>query len=136
MRPRAPKSTVLTPAEEAVVVAFRQKTLLPLEDVLGCLRDTIPNLSRSALHRCLQRHGISRLPVETNREGPVLPLPRHILSETHLNELCASAHFARRTTLDCQSLSISVCLDSANRTARARPETGASERRFSQLFIH
>jgi transposase len=28
--------------------------------VLGCLRDTIPNLSRSALHRCLQRHGISK----------------------------------------------------------------------------
>jgi len=55
---------VLTPAGEAIVVAFRQKTLLPLDDVLGCLRDTIPNLSRSALHRCLQRHGISRLPVE------------------------------------------------------------------------
>lgn len=64
MGPRAPKSTVLTPAEEAIVVAFRQKTLLPLDDVLGCLRDTIPNFSRSALHRCLQRHGISRLPVE------------------------------------------------------------------------
>ena len=64
MGPKAPKSTVLTPAEEAVVVAFRQKTLLPLDDVLGCLRDTIPNLSRSALHRCLQRHGISRLPKE------------------------------------------------------------------------
>lgn len=28
------------------------------------LKDTIPNLSRSALHRCLQRHGISPLPVE------------------------------------------------------------------------
>ena len=52
--------------EEAIVVAFRQATmLLPLDDVLGCLRDTIPSLSRSALHRCLQRHGISpRLPVE------------------------------------------------------------------------
>src|SRR5271167_55753 len=62
MGPKAPKSTVLTPAEEAIVVAFRQKTLLPLDDVLGCLRDTIPNLSRSALHRCLVRHGISRLP--------------------------------------------------------------------------
>ena len=49
MGPKAPKSTVLTPAEEAIVVAFRQKTLLPLDDVLGCLRDTIPNLSRSAL---------------------------------------------------------------------------------------
>ena len=64
MGPKARKSTVLTPAEEAIVVAFRQKTLLPLDDVLGCLRDTIPNLSRSALHRCLQRHGISRLPKE------------------------------------------------------------------------
>ena len=27
-----------------------------------------PNLSRSALHRCLQRHGISRLPVEETKE--------------------------------------------------------------------
>ena len=45
MGPKAPKSTVLTPAEEAIVVAFRQKTLLPLDDVLGCLRDTIPNLT-------------------------------------------------------------------------------------------
>jgi hypothetical protein len=68
MGPKAPRSTVLTPAEEAIVVAFRQKTLLPLDDVLGCLRDTIPNLSRSALHRCLQRHGISRLPVEETKE--------------------------------------------------------------------
>ena len=68
MGPKAPKSTVLTPAEEAIVVAFRQKTLLPLDDVLGSLRDTIPNLSRSALHRCLQRHGISRLPVEETKE--------------------------------------------------------------------
>lgn len=36
--------------------------------MLGRLRDTIPNLSRSALHRCLQRHGISRLPVEETKE--------------------------------------------------------------------
>ena len=59
---------MLTRAEEAIVVALRQKTLLPLDDVLGCLRDTIPNLSRSALHRCLQRHGISRLPKEEASE--------------------------------------------------------------------
>lgn len=68
MGPTAPKSTVLTPAEEAIVVAFRQKTLLPLDDVLGCLRGSIPHLSRSALHRCLQRHGVSRLPVEETAE--------------------------------------------------------------------
>ena len=62
MGPARPRSTVLTEAEEAIVVEFRRRTLLPLDDVLGCLRGTIPRLSRSALHRCLVRHGISRLP--------------------------------------------------------------------------
>ena len=62
MGPRRPRSSVLTEAEEAIVVEFRRRTLLPLDDVLGCLRETIPTLSRSALHRCLLRHGISRLP--------------------------------------------------------------------------
>jgi transposase InsO family protein len=59
MGPRRPRSTVLTEAEEAIVVEFRRRTL---DDVLGCLREAIPKLSRSALHRCLVRHGISRLP--------------------------------------------------------------------------
>ena len=62
MGPNRPRSTVLTETEEAIVVEFRRRTLLPLDDVLGCLRDSIPKLSRSALHRCLVRHGISQLP--------------------------------------------------------------------------
>jgi transposase InsO family protein len=33
-----------------------------LDDCLYGLQPTIPHLTRSALHRCLQRHGISRLP--------------------------------------------------------------------------
>ena len=60
--PRNPSSTVLTIEEEAVIVAFRRHTLLPLDDCLYALQPTIPNLTRSSLHRCLQRHGISRLP--------------------------------------------------------------------------
>ena len=60
--PRQPKSTVLSIDEEAVVVAFRRHTLLPLDDCLYALQATIPHLTRSSLHRCLQRHGISRLP--------------------------------------------------------------------------
>ena len=60
--PKAPHSTSLTDAEEAMVVAFRRHTLLPLDDCLYALQPTIPHLTRSALHRCLQRHGISRLP--------------------------------------------------------------------------
>jgi transposase InsO family protein len=62
MGPKVPRSTVLTPEEEAVVAAFRKHTLLPLDDCLYALQATIPHLTRSALHRCLQRHGISRLP--------------------------------------------------------------------------
>src|ERR671911_500215 len=60
--PKEPRSTVLTVEEEAVIVAFRRHTLLPLDDCLYALQATIPHLTRSSLHRCLQRHGISRLP--------------------------------------------------------------------------
>ena len=60
--PKAPVSSVLSIEEEAVIVAFRRHTLLPLDDCLYSLQPTIPHLTRSSLHRCLQRHGISRLP--------------------------------------------------------------------------
>jgi hypothetical protein len=60
--PKAPRSTTLSEAEEAAVVAFRRHTLLPLDDCLYALQLSIPHLTRSALHRCLQRHGVSRLP--------------------------------------------------------------------------
>ncbi len=58
----AAASTVLT-AEQDAVVAFRRHTLLPLDDCLYALQATLSGLSRSALHRCFQRHGISRLPL-------------------------------------------------------------------------
>ncbi len=60
--PNDARSTVLSIEEEAIAVAFRRHTLLPLDDGLCALRATIPHLTRSSLHRCLQRHGISRLP--------------------------------------------------------------------------
>ena len=60
--PTEPRSTVLSSSEEAMVVAFRRHTLLPLDDCLYALQPSIPHLMRSALHRCLQWHGISRLP--------------------------------------------------------------------------
>lgn len=60
--PKQPRSTVLSQEEEAVIVAFRRHTLLPLDDCLYALQATIPHLTRSSLHRCLQRHGIGRLP--------------------------------------------------------------------------
>jgi len=62
MGPKQRRSSVLSPQEEAVAVAFRKHTLLALDDCLYALQSTIPKLTRSALHRCFQRHGISRLP--------------------------------------------------------------------------
>jgi transposase InsO family protein len=62
MGPKQCRSTVLTLEEEALIVAFRRHTLLPLDDCRYALQATLPHLTRSALHRCLQRHGISRLP--------------------------------------------------------------------------
>jgi transposase-like protein len=49
MGPSQPTSTVLSPAQEAVIVEFRRRTLLPLDDMMGCLRESIPKLSRSGL---------------------------------------------------------------------------------------
>ncbi len=68
MGPTTPHSTSMTPLQEAAAVAFRQKTLLPLDDCLHALRRTIPTLTRSSLHRLYKRHGISQLPREPERE--------------------------------------------------------------------
>lgn len=62
MGPKNPRSTVLSPEQEAMCVGFRKHTLLPLDDCLYALQATVPQLSRSALHRLFQRHDISRLP--------------------------------------------------------------------------
>jgi hypothetical protein len=51
--------------EEALIVTFRQYTLLPLDDFLYTLQATVPQLTCSGLHRCLRRHGINRLPEMT-----------------------------------------------------------------------
>lgn len=60
--PKDSRSSVLTLDEEALIATFRQHVVLPLDDCLIALQTVIPNLTRSSLHRCLQRYGISRQP--------------------------------------------------------------------------
>jgi transposase-like protein len=62
MGPKPPRSTVLTRAEEALMVTVRTHTLLPLDDCWSAWQAMLPHVTRSARHRCLPRHGISRLP--------------------------------------------------------------------------
>ena len=57
--PKEPRSTVLSIEEEAIIVAFRRHTLLPLDDCLYALQATIPHLTRSIA-------------------APLLPAPRHL----------------------------------------------------------
>lgn len=55
-------NSVLTEEDEALICKVRKKTWLPLDDLFDLLTTAIPKLSRSNLHRCLQHHGISRVP--------------------------------------------------------------------------
>jgi transposase InsO family protein len=85
MGPKRPHSTVLTVEEEAAAVAFRKHTLLPLDDCLYALQATIPHLTRSSLHRCFQRHGISRLPEIAGDKPTKQPFKRYPIGYFHID---------------------------------------------------
>jgi transposase InsO family protein len=54
--------TTLTPMQEAVAVEIRRTLLLPLDDLLGVVREFLnPSVSRSGLDRCLRRDGVAHL---------------------------------------------------------------------------
>src|SRR6202171_4291994 len=83
--PKEPTSTVLSIEEEAIIVAFRRHTLLPLDDCLYALQPTIPRLTRSSLHRCLQRHGISRLPQVEGEASPKRKFKAYPIGYFHID---------------------------------------------------
>lgn len=85
MGPSSPRSTVLTTAEEATVVEFRRRTLLPLDDVLGCLCDSIPKLIRSRQRCRLERHGISRLPNNPDKASKRGKFAQTAIGYVHIN---------------------------------------------------
>lgn len=50
----------LNKGQESIVIYLREKLLLPLDDLLVIVREFIhPTMSRSALSRCLRRHGVT-----------------------------------------------------------------------------
>jgi transposase-like protein len=53
----------LSDLEERLVTELRSALGLPLDDIVAVMRRCVnPKLSRSAIHRCLARHGISARP--------------------------------------------------------------------------
>ncbi len=85
MGPKNPRSTVLTAQEESIIVAFRKKTLLPLDDCLYALQDIMPHLTRSSLHRCFKRHGINRLPASESKPAKKKGFKKYSIGYFHLD---------------------------------------------------
>ena len=67
-----------------MVVAFRRHTLPPPGDCPYALQPSIPHLTRSALHRCLQRHNISRLPDAEGDKPKRQRFKRHPIGFLHV----------------------------------------------------
>ncbi|THU04163.1 transposase family protein, partial [Lampropedia puyangensis] len=54
--------TTMNTAQEAIAVHLRKSLLLSLDDLLAVMREFVcPDVSRSGLGRCLQRHGVGNL---------------------------------------------------------------------------
>jgi transposase-like protein len=58
------RKSVLTQVEQQAICEVRRQLQLPLDDIFIVLKPGIPKLTRSNCHRCLQHHGLSRLPKE------------------------------------------------------------------------
>ena len=99
MGPKEVRSTVLTKEEEEAVAAFRKYTLLPLDDCLYALQPSIPHLTRSSLHRCLQRHGISRLPEVEGDKAKKQKFATYPIGYFHID--CRSANGRRQAVHVC-----------------------------------
>jgi hypothetical protein len=83
--PKRPHSSVFSADEEAVIVAFRRMSQLPVDDCLYALQPTIPHLSRSSLHRCLQRHGLSRMPAMEGDKPTYKRFKRYPIGYFHID---------------------------------------------------
>ena len=84
MGPKDPRASVFSWADEAVIVAVRRNTLLPLDDCLYTLQPSLPHLTRSSLRRRLQRHGISRLPDVGGDQPQILKFKVYRIGSFHI----------------------------------------------------
>lgn len=108
---------MLSVEEEAVIVAFRRHTLRPLDDCLYALQPTIPHLT--PLHRCLQRHGIGRLP-DVEGDKPAKKKFKSYPSDTSTSTSPRCA--PNRASCTCSSLStVPLSSPSSNCTRKPPP---------------
>src|SRR5271169_4827326 len=61
MGPKNPRPSLLALHDEVIILAYRWRTRLALDDAHFRLRRLMPKLSRSTLYRCLKRRGLSQI---------------------------------------------------------------------------
>src|SRR5215211_6696699 len=127
MGPKEARSPTLTPEQEAVIVAFRRHTLLPLDDRLHALQPSIPALTRSGLHRCFRRHGISRLPGAEGEGAGKKRFEAYPIGYFHLD--------IAEVRTEAGKLHLFVAIDRTSKFAFARLHERAT-RRVAADFLH
>ena len=70
MGPKNPRSKFLTLEDEAIILAYRWRARLSLDDSHVRLKRLYPHLTRSALYRCWKRHEFSKIG-RTNASPPL-----------------------------------------------------------------
>ena len=127
MRPKQAQSSVLSTEQEAMIAAFRRHTLLPLDDCLYALQPSIPELTRSSLHRCLQRHGISRLPIVESEEPGRKRFKAHPIGTFHID--------IAEVRTEAGKLYLCVAIDRTSKLAFAQLHEKAT-RQIAADFLH
>ena len=130
--PTGPKdafaSTVLSVEEEAVIVAFRRHTQLPPDDGRYAPPPTIPRLTRSSGHRCLQRHaevskGLPQVEGEASPKRKFKAYPIGPISHIDIAEVSRTAEgkLYLLVAID-RTLEVRLCRNSARRSRGATPQ--------------
>jgi len=127
MGPKEPRSSVLSVEDEAVIVALRRHTLLPLDDCLYALQPSLSHRTRSSLHRCLQRHGISRLPDADGDKPKRSGFKAYPIGDFHIDSAQVSTEQGK--------LHLFVAIDRPSKFACVQLQ-GKATQRIAAAFLH
>jgi hypothetical protein len=108
----------VTLAAAALMVAWRTPTLLPLDDCRSAWPATRPHLTRAAVPRGRQRHGLSRLPDTAGEKPAKQQFTRDPLGDVHLDRAEVHTEEGQR--------SLCVAIDRACQLADAERHPEAS----------
>jgi hypothetical protein len=122
MGPKSPRSKSLTLEDEMIILAYRWRTRLSLDDSLVRLRRLMPQLRRSALYRCLERNGLSKI----GRTNVSPPLTSCSLAGPYRFEITAN-----KVACDIIHLSVFLAVEEVTKhvygeMAEATPENAAA----------